>query len=456
MMRSRDPRIRQRINQISHNLESANESAQEGLYTFAQNYLSPCLASVGNCVQVCTAPCLPTREDHLRRRRRGRAEDNFDFYDDWDNEEADETLLGWGTGELDRLLAGSGLARGSAEQPHRPRRMSYGTRHTRGKSVHIPDNRSDPTVIPSSAFIGFLERFPWRFGAKGVKYRPSAADLQEHPGGSHRHAHEDEPLMETSEDEGGLISYGLNGRNRSATQSSRGTDNSLSSRGDLLPSDDEEDAVPLDDEFALVFGRRGTGLESDDQSGMKVDMVRSASGTSSLGDASSRKSNQKIKKKKRLSTQSSVSPAEDVHSLDKPSIADLKIEEERAAQEEDAAIEKKRLAARELAWKRGLDQTKTDMAATSPHAKDQTTELFVNATFSPTDEIRPLSRGRKPSESSVRPRSIDHTEPFPPFPLSVSSLHQSSPGSAALSPKSGLVNMDQIQGNGDQDIDAPH
>jgi hypothetical protein len=168
--------------------------------------------------------------------------------------------------------------------------------------------------------------------------------------------------MEATEDEGGLISYTPNGRDRSATQSSRATFNSLSSRGDLLPSDDEEDAVPLDDEFALVFGRRGTGLESDDQSGTKVEMVRSASGTSSLGDASSKKSQRKNKKKKRSSTKSPISPAEDiVHSLDKPSIADLKIEEERAAREEDAAIERKRLAAHELALKRGLDQAKADM-----------------------------------------------------------------------------------------------
>lgn len=233
-MRPRDPRIRQRINQISHNLESANESAQEGLYTFSQNYLTPCLASIGNCVQACTAPCLPSREDQLRRRRRGRAEANFDFYDDWDDEQGEESLLGWGTGELDRLLAGSGLARGGvggvAEQPRRPRKMSYGTRQTRRRStVHIPDNRADPTVIPSSSLIGFLERFPWRFGAKGVKYWPSVADLQEHPGSHRRHTEEDEPLMEAAEDDGDYVSYQNNGRGRSGTQSSRGTSNSLSS-----------------------------------------------------------------------------------------------------------------------------------------------------------------------------------------------------------------------------------
>lgn len=356
MMRPRDPRFRQRINQISHNLETANETAQERLYTFSQNYISPCLASVGECVQACTGPCLPTREDQLRRRRRGRAEANFDFYDDWDNEEADDTLLGWGTGELDRLLAGSGLTRGNAEQPRRPRRMSYGTRQPRRRStVHIPDNRTDPTVIPSSSLIGFLERFPWRFGAKGVKYRPSAADLQEHPGGLRRYPQEDEPLMEATENDEEQTSY-QNGRNRSATNSSRGTSNSLSSRGDLFPSDEEEDAVPLDDEFALAFGRRGTGLESDDQSGTNPKMFRSASGTSSLGGTSSQKSQQKKKKKKRSSTKSPMSPSRDlVHSIDTPSLVDLKVEEDQTALREELRIEKRRLAAQELALKRGLD-----------------------------------------------------------------------------------------------------
>lgn len=369
MMRPRDPRIRQRINQISHNLESANESAQEGLYTFSQNYLTPCLASIGNCVQACTAPCLPSREDQLRRRRRGRAEANFDFYDDWDDEQGEESLLGWGTGELDRLLAGSGLARGGvggvAEQPRRPRKMSYGTRQTRRRStVHIPDNRADPTVIPSSSLIGFLERFPWRFGAKGVKYWPSVADLQEHPGSHRRHTEEDEPLMEAAEDDGDYVSYQNNGRGRSGTQSSRGTSNSLSSRGDLFPSDEEEDAVPLDDEFALVFGRRNTGLESDDQSGTKSEMVRSASGTSSLADASSKKS--KRKKKKRSSTKTAMSADQDVvHSIDSPSIADLKMEEEQVAREEESAVHQKRLAAQELALKRDQEPSSADMVRKS-------------------------------------------------------------------------------------------
>ncbi|KAF3386223.1 hypothetical protein F1880_000865 [Penicillium rolfsii] len=461
MMRTRDPRIRQRINQISHNLESANESAQEGLYTFSQNYLSPCLASIGNCVQSCTAPCLPSREDQLRRRRRGRAEANFDFYDDWDNEEGEEGLLGWGTGELDRLLAGSGLARGvgSAEQPRRPRKMSYGTRQTRRRStVHNPDTRADPTVIPSSSLIGFLERFPWRFGAKGVKYRPSAADLQEHPGSHRRHQPEDEPLMEAREDDGNFVSYQNSGRERSGTQSSRGTSNSLSSRGDLFPSDEEEDAVPLDDEFALVFGRRNTGLESDDQSGTKTEMVRSASGTSSLGDASSKKSQQK-KKKKRSSTRTTMSADQDgVYSIGTPSIADLKMEEELLARDEESMIQKKRLAAQELALKRGLEPSSADMSPKTTVSSNPRTE--PSPTNSPPILARALSskgHTRQSSASFVRQYSVDQIEPFPPLPLPASSSPTESPCTAVVSPRPGSLKAEDGAGIAHEASDeAPH
>ncbi|OOQ88395.1 hypothetical protein PEBR_13758 [Penicillium brasilianum] len=459
MMRPRDPRIRQRINQISHNLESANESAQEGLYTFSQNYLSPCLSSIGNCVQTCTAPCLPSREDQMRRRRRGRAEANFDFYDDWDNEEDEDGILGWGTGELDRLLAGSGLARGgNTEQPRRQRKMSYGTRQTRRRStVHIPDNRSDPTVIPSSSLIGFLERFPWRFGAKGVKYRPSAADLQEHPGSHRRHAQEDEPLMEVAEDDGDYVSYQINRRDRSGTQSSRGTSNSLSSRGDLFPSDEEEDAVPLDDEFALVFGRRYTGLESDDQSGKKTEMVRSASGTSSLGDASSKKS--KRKKKKRSSTKTAVSMDQDaVQSIETPSISDLKMEEEQVAREEESMVHKKRLAAQDLALKRGLEPSSADMSPKTSILGNQTSGASPNN--SPKLVARnqlPEGHTRQSGGSSIRRYSGDQIEPFPPFPLPASSILTPPPGAGLASSRPTSLNADSGTENEPGDNgEAPH
>ncbi|KAF7160550.1 hypothetical protein CNMCM5623_006171 [Aspergillus felis] len=421
MMRTRDPRVRQTINQISHNLESANETAQEGLYTFSHYYILPCLSSIGNCIHACTAPCLPTREDHLRRRRRGRAEASFDFYDDWDNDDANDSLLGWGTDELDRLLAGSGLTRGGAEQPRRQRKMSYGTRGPRRKSsVLVPDNRNDPTVIPSSSFLGFLERFPWRLGARGLKYRPSAADLQEHPTGLRRHAPEDEPLMESAEETEEHDSSNKNGRYRSATQTSRETATSLSSRGDLIPSDEEEDAVPLDDEFALAWvSRRGTGLDSDDQLSDKVAGIkRSMSGTFSFGTSASRES----KKKKSRLRESRSSNKENTRDM-----VDLRKEEEQAELEEERDVARRRAAARRLAASRGLDQGKDK---TSPSSYPQSAPGVSDVPSTSPDHTLVESNGAhtiSPTRGGVPRRASDwrppmdssQTEPFPPLPSSL-------------------------------------
>ncbi|KAL2870865.1 uncharacterized protein BJX67DRAFT_209646 [Aspergillus lucknowensis] len=427
MMRPRDPRVRQTINQISHNLESANESAQEGIYKFSHNYVFPCFTAIGNCVYSCTATCLPTREDHLRRRRRHYAD--FDFYDDWDNEEADDTILGWGTDELDRLLAGSGLARGSSEQPRRQRKMSYGTRRTsrRKSGLLMPDDRNDPTVIPSSSFLGFLERFPWRLGARGVKYRPSAADLQEHPTGLRRHAYEENPLIESAEEFGGEPADNGNGRYRSSTQTSRETSNSLSSRGDLIMSDEEEDAVPLDDEFAMALTHRGTGLESDDQVADKPDSMRSASATISIAPTTSSKSSKKKKRRRRSNRIRSPpnSYGNIAHDLSSVSIEDLKKEDERAAREEEMEIVRKRIAARQLALSRGIGKKTIKTASipqspTSPsdvahHDSSRTTPSETggehDSSFYNTGITRQDSNSRL-SEAGSR------TEPFPPLPES--------------------------------------
>lgn len=429
-MRPSDPRIRQRINQITQNLESANETAQEGIYAFSHNYIIPCFAAIGNCVGSCTAPCFPNKGNQLRRRRRGRAEDIFDFYDDWDNDLASDGLLGWGNDELDRLLAGNSIARGSSEQPRRQRKMSYGTRNPRRKSsLLVPDDRDDPTVIPSSSFLGFLERFPWRFGSRKLKYHPSAADLQEHPKGSHRYAHEDEPLMERSEEEDDheAATPGWSGRDRSGTQSSRDTNTSLSSRGDLIPSDEEEDAVPLDDELAMALARRGTGFDSDDAIlGGKGSVKRSASGTLSLGTTSSKESKRKKNKKRRSTAAKSVRSldAAGARSID----VDLKKEEEEAKLEEESEIMKKRLAAQRLAMSRGLQQGSSMPNSSSPLASSPAPSIIgVPGHRSPAVSSLDSTRRREsldgPARSSVRlskrkshERQPD-TEPFPPLPL---------------------------------------
>ncbi|KAJ9200650.1 hypothetical protein DTO021D3_2658 [Paecilomyces variotii] len=421
MMRANDPRIRQTINQISQNIESANETAQESVYTFTQNYLSPCFSAIGNCLHTCTAPCFPSREDQLRRRRRGRAELNFDFYDDWDNDDAGDALLGWGNDELDRLLAGSGSGRGSAEQPRRQRTMSYGARRTRRRSTVLPDERSDPTVIPKSSFLGFLERFPWKIGARGIKYRPSAADLQENPGGLRRHIHEDEPLMEAAEENEDGLDRGKQTRQRSGTHSSRETTNSLSSRGDLIPSDEEEDAVPLDDEFALALGRRGTGLSLEEPFG-KPSFSRRSTGTHTSKD-SRRKSKSDSRGRSSLKSDYEV-----VYDGDVPAMVDLKKEEEQARLEEEAEIARKRLAAHKLAISRGLEHTEDDSTPSMPPSRSSTTSNIGRASLTVDEattqgDTAVASILNSPGEQTAANEL--HTEPFPP-------LSPSSPGAAYM------------------------
>lgn len=472
MIRPRDPRVRQTLNQLSHSLEAANESAQDSLATLSHNYVAPCLSDIqtglkscfGVCadVGVCPGVCF-TREELLRRRRRrrwsGRVESNFGFYDDWDYDADDHPgdLLGWHHDELDRLLAGSSNSAGDRgagpsiaipEQPRRDRqrRMSYGTRWKKtATAADIAERRaqqSDPTVIPSSSLLGFLEWLPawWRPSARGIKYHPSAADLQEHPGrsgsGDAQNEYEAQPLIaEESEDsDEGYLDHGHAGgsstaafrnhdnedechhnrysdrspspnarRTRSSTQSSHDTaTNSLSSRGDLLPSD-EEDAVPLDDEFASTLVRRdttasgtptttttgaGTGAEDPASTSGR----RSGSGTSIASESMKSRENKerdKNKRRRRRSNKSdknnsgnnvTTSPASDaklgadvaldglenistVHAADTTdtsripsmlSLNDLHSEEEAARVLEEREIVRKRRAAAALARKRGL------------------------------------------------------------------------------------------------------
>jgi len=270
-----DPRIRQTWNHISHNAETATESAAAGIWAFTHTYINPCFASIGESCEQCTGQCFPDREERARRlrergRTRGRAEYSFDFYDDWDEDEGGGSsgILGWGNDELDRLLAGSGAHGSTSEQPSGRRRgMSYGTGKSgaRRNRKNTVDGLPDPTIIPSTNSLGFLQRLPWKFGGT-LRYKPSAADLQEHPG-SHRvdleaeeeeGGEEEEPLLDEDErSENGdeeEIRFGHT-RKRSSTTGSGDTSDSFRSRGDLFPSDGEDDAVPLSDEFAMV--RRG-------------------------------------------------------------------------------------------------------------------------------------------------------------------------------------------------------
>ncbi|KAL1591624.1 hypothetical protein SLS60_011874 [Paraconiothyrium brasiliense] len=380
MYRRGDPRWNRTIQNITDTVEHANESAQEGLYSFAHAYVNPCLSSLTQCANACTAPCFPSHNDRRRHRARsrGRAEQSFDFYDDWEEDE-DDGLLGWGHDNLDRLWGGTSNY-GTTSQPGRQRAMSYGsrnrdprfTRQRRKSAVPPHDGGPDPTIIPSSSYFGFLGRLPFKIGGKVLRYKPSAADLTEHLGQSRRN-HEEatgvdevQPLIEES-DEDADMQHGneakTHGRKRSQTNASGHTTDSLSSRGDIFPSEDElDDAVPLDDEFAVALERRTTGQWHDDASSGKG---RAYSGNKTKRPSASRVSTKSVSSRTtqdtgRRSLEVSIKrlPSESIDEV--PTLSDLK--------QEEAEVERKRQEAQQLAVRRGLvaDQHLTIPGQRSP------------------------------------------------------------------------------------------
>lgn len=388
-----DPRIRQTWNQLSQNAESATENAAAGIWAFQHQYMTPCLGSIASAFDQCTAHCFPDRDERARRLRErgrsgGRAELSFDFYDDWDEDigaGSGGLLGGWGNDELDRLLAGSGSHSGPSDgvdQPPRKKRgMSYGTRGNR-KSLE-----PDPTVIPSTSALGFLGRLPFKLGGT-LRYKPSAADLQEHPGALRedlRNDEEGEPLIseEHSEDEHGTNNI-KKPRQRRSTASSGHTSDSFRSRGDLFPSDGEDDAVPLDDEFAVVLERRMTAASSNDQASGKA---RSTKGKRSRAVSSRKISATHSSHSRpslaghRTSSNDSLTATPDIFSpnvAEAPTLADLQQEEEAVRREEDAELERKRLAAARLAFEKGL-QTGGHLPVQSPAPETKTVPAGIES-----------------------------------------------------------------------------
>ena len=344
-----DPRVRQTLNQISESLETANQRTQTSLYTFSERYIQPCLTSLQpcwvscqTCLEASCQPCCAVRDDIRRHRqprysRRGRERAAFDFYDDWDQEEEE-----WGNDELDRLLAGD-----DTQQPGRRAGMSYGygTRGGVRRGTGGKDMVDDPTLVPQSSVFGFLERLPWKIGGKGTRYRPSPANLRVNVG---KRGQEAEPLMEEEQSK----VAGKKTRNRSSTVGSRETANSLSSRGDIFPSDDEDDAREIDDEYALALGRRNT--TSDDLSSRRKHTdSRSSTKTASSRDTKRNNSAKRSTSASREHVSVMTSPTEE----EVPSLADLKREEEEAHIAEEGEIEQNRVAAQKLATERGLSGT---------------------------------------------------------------------------------------------------
>ncbi|KAK4147118.1 uncharacterized protein C8A04DRAFT_24914 [Dichotomopilus funicola] len=353
--------------------------------------------------------------------RRSGVEYSFDFYDDWeedyfaaegfldDEEESGRGYFGGDEGDggrraggggggilrgdWDRLLVGSGSGGRSrhggsgagdvVDQPRRKRGMSYGTRGVAGRRK--VSGEEDPNVIPRTAPLGFLGRLPFKI-VGSLRYKPSAANLREHPGAgsgttaaAQRGGYQGERDMGSRGEQEPLLGASSHGgedatttslaeqrkRPRSNTTNSGDTSSSYRSRGDLFPSDGEgdEDAVPLDDEFTVALER------VDDRGSTKT---RSSKGKRRAGDRE-RDPDKGLSRTVSRTTLSStdqsggehkwesnpVSPVREVEDSGilvsaAQSLEDLQREEEQAEREEHEAIERRRRAAEQLAVQRGL------------------------------------------------------------------------------------------------------
>lgn len=416
MYRRNDPRFRRTLNEITQTFESANESAQANIFSLTQNYVQPCLSGVSACFQPCFDHCFPPRDPRARRARgrsQGRAESSFDFYDDWE-EDDDDGLLAWGNDEQEGLLSGSGAA---ISQPARQRAMSYGTRRDgKGskKSVAPHDAEADPTLVPASSYFGFFGKLTGKLGGhKALKYKPSAADLQERPG-AHKTfvGMEGAPLLEESEDDGRSRRKPRHTRARSGTTGSEATADSLSSRGDIFPSEDEDDAVPLDDEFAMVLERRTTNTDEASSGRTRSSKRPGTNSRKSTGTLGSKKSRQSYRSSRAASKSPPRSEIIDESAVIVPSMSELKQEEEQARIEEEAAVARRREAAQRLALKRGLS-----LSEGSP-APSINTDTYQTVTSPPPGRTAGDhgSLVASPIASPVsRRESTSDTIPFPAF-----------------------------------------
>ena len=380
MYNRNDPRFRRTLNHISSNLESANETAQVGLFSLTEHCLKPCFLNLSNCLQQSGDACLTCfprpdeRQRHLRRTRTGgggraggRLEHSFDFYDDWEQDE-NEALLAWGNDEYERLLGEENQGAAGQREPARRGIMNYGSAgagtRTLGKktrSAVLPyDGREDPTIIPNQSYFGFLDRLPFKIGGRGLKYKPSAADLKERPRDKGRPG----AAIGSDTAQQSNKKHTRERSNTSSTSRSGGTDSSYSSRGDIYPSDEEEDAVPLDDEFAIALDRRTDDSNSGKTKKSRRRRDKLARNNSSRSSRPSSKHSKSSSEMEESSKSNSRSKRDEVET---PSLSDLKGEEQQIREEEEDDVEMKREAAGKLALERGLDD-ESKSASVSTHA----------------------------------------------------------------------------------------
>jgi hypothetical protein len=234
---------------------------------------------------------------------------------------------------------------------------------------------------------------------------------------------EEQPLIEDSDEDADAREHKGHRRQRSDTHASGHTTDSLSSRGDIFPSEDElDDAVPLDDEFTLVLERRTTGQWNEESSSNKKTSGKSKSKSKSKRPSGTRVSTRSASSR---STRDSTTQRSDESALQRstsevieeipiPTLDDLQKEEERLRIEEEQEVHRKRQEAQHLAVQRGLvadqQQLKTPpsiRSGSTPRSPSPQPPAQMSTVQS---TVSPLVR----SPASEYPPSLD-VAPFPSF-----------------------------------------
>ena len=188
---------------------------------------------------------------------------------------------------------------------------------------------------------------------------------------------------------------------------------SLSSRGDIFPSDEEDDAIPLDDEFAMVLERRNTqsGPETETSSGNTGSIApkkrgkRPSTGSrvSSRRTISTRSGSGRGNRSRNTSEihtpvdESLLNSIEDISAkeIEVPTMVELSQEEQDLAAEEETEVERKREEARQAASERGLVEAQQEAedgdvpSISAPDVEHEENHPDPSSTSSPQESAPP-------------------------------------------------------------------
>lgn len=192
--------------------------------------------------------------------------------------------------------------------------------------------------------------------------------------------------------------------------------------------DEEEDAQPLDDEFAVMLTRQNTNTSR------RPGTSRKTTRTMSSKSMKSRQSSQGKRSTSSKSLQSvSQAPVLERSEAEPPSMAVLKAEEDRLRREQEMEIEQKREVAANLARERGLESDVYRISAESVETKTPENEQEDHTETSQltpedTNELTPVRTSTSDVELRLAPASPGYaadseTEPFPSVPTTPSQEH---------------------------------